>query len=184
MAHVHSTGSAHMHSARGPQLAGPASACTARRASTHRSGHRSLSARRGAAGDATTMAEVEQRKVLEHPRRRGYPSGMGVEAIAHRSSLSTGRGRKTGSAAAFSDEARAPVAGGGPATARREGKVSSTLHGRRTARGELGRRSPWSCSRRRRRPDSDDRGARTATVGFGPGDGAVGTSEVRRLGER
>jgi hypothetical protein len=58
------------------------------------------------------------------------------------------------------------------------------LHGQRTARGELGRRSPWSCSRRRRRPDSDSRGAQTATVGFGPGDGAVGMSEARRLGER
>jgi hypothetical protein len=57
--------------------------------------------------------------------------------------------------------------------------VSSTLHGRRTARGELGRRSPWSCSRRRRRPGSSDgsdalgqrgvassdRGARTRPVG-------------------
>jgi hypothetical protein len=55
---------------------------------------------------------------LEHPRRRGYPPGIGVEAIAHRSSLSTRRGRKTGSAVAFSDEARAPVAGGGPTTGR------------------------------------------------------------------
>jgi hypothetical protein len=57
------------------------------------------------------------------------------------------------------------------------GRVSSTLHGRRTTRGELRRHSPWSCSRRWRRPDSDGRGARTATIGFGPGDGAVGTSE-------
>jgi hypothetical protein len=31
-----------------------------------------------------------------------------------------------------------------------------------------------------RRPDSDDQGARTVMVGFGPGDGAVGTSEARR----
>jgi hypothetical protein len=56
---------------------------------------------------------------LEHPWRRGYPPGVGVEAIGHRSSLSTGRGRKTGSATAFSDEAMAPVVGGGPATERR-----------------------------------------------------------------
>jgi hypothetical protein len=63
--------------------------------------------------------EAEQKAALEYPRRRGYPPGMGVEAIAHRSSLSMGRGRKTGSAAAFSDEARALVADGGPAMGRR-----------------------------------------------------------------
>jgi hypothetical protein len=57
------------------------------------------------------------------------------------------------------------VADDGSATVRRVGKVSSMLHGQRTARGELGRRSPWSCSRRRRRSDSDGRGTRTATVG-------------------
>jgi hypothetical protein len=62
--------------------------------------------------------------------------------------------------------------------------VSSTLHGRRTTRGELGRCSPWSCSRRRRRPDSNGRGARTATVGFRPGDGVFRTCKVRQLGER
>jgi hypothetical protein len=45
---------------------------------------------------------------------------MGVEAIAHRRSLSTGKGRKTGSTAAFSDEARAPVAGGDPGMGRGE----------------------------------------------------------------
>jgi hypothetical protein len=45
---------------------------------------------------------------------------MGVETIAHWSSLSTGRGRKTGSAVTFSNEVRSPVAGGGPATGRRE----------------------------------------------------------------
>jgi hypothetical protein len=89
------------------------------------SGHRSLGTRRGAAGGGAIAAEVEQTTALEHPRRRGYPSGMGVEAIAHRSSLLTGRGRKTGSASAFSNEARAPVAGGGPATGRRR-RVSSS----------------------------------------------------------
>jgi hypothetical protein len=66
------------------------------------------------------VVEVEQKTALEHPRWRGYPPGMGVEAIAHRRSLSAGRGRKTGSAAAFFDEARAPVAGGGPASGWRE----------------------------------------------------------------
>jgi hypothetical protein len=138
-AHTHSAGSAHVHnacgqrpqrwlgpvhSARGPWLAGAALACAARdgaarHTSARRSGHRSLGARHSAVGGGTTMAEVEQTAALEHPRRRGYPSGMGVVAIAHRSSLSTGRGSKTGSAVAFSDEARAPVAGGGPATGRR-----------------------------------------------------------------
>jgi hypothetical protein len=63
--------------------------------------------------------EAEQKAVLEHPRWRGYLPGMGEEAIAHRSSLSTGRGRKTGSTAAFSDEVRAPVVGGGPVMGRR-----------------------------------------------------------------
>jgi hypothetical protein len=72
---------------------------------------------------------------LEHPWRRGYPLGMGVERIAHRSSLSTGRGRKTGSAVAFSDEVRAPVAGGGPVTGRRE-RIS--VDGKREKRGGVG----------------------------------------------
>jgi hypothetical protein len=81
------------------------------------------------------------------------------------------------------------VADDGPATARREGKVSSTLHGRKTARGELERRSPWMCSRRQRRPDNGGRGARTATIDFSSGDGAIGTSavgtgEARRFGQR
>jgi hypothetical protein len=102
-----------------------------------------------------TVTEVEQTMALEHPRRRGYPPGMGVEAIAHRSSLSTGRGKKTGSVAAFSDEARASVAGGGPASGWREREVGSTLHGRKSCKRGLGLRSPWTSSRRRRRPDND-----------------------------
>jgi hypothetical protein len=72
---------------------------------------------------------------LEHPRRRGYPPSMGVEAIDHRSSLSMGRGRKNGSAAAFSDEARAPVADGGPAMGRSE-RISAD--GRREKCGGAG----------------------------------------------
>jgi hypothetical protein len=98
--------------------------------------------------------------------------------------LVDGEGEKTGSAVAFFRQGGATVAGGGPSTARREGKVSSTLHGRRTATGELGRRSPWTCSQWRRWPDSDGCGARTATVSFGPGYGAVGTSKARRFGQR
>jgi hypothetical protein len=99
--------------------------------------------------------------------------------------LVDGEGKKYGSTTAFFRRGGATVAGGGPVTVRREGKVSSTLHGRRTAREELGRRSPWTCSRRRRRSYNDGRGARTATVGFRPDDGVietsvVGTGEARR----
>jgi hypothetical protein len=101
MAHVHSAGSALVHSAHCQRLAGPASACTARdgaaqRACAHRSGHHSPGAHRGADGCGATMAEVEQRTALEHPQRRGHPPGMWVEAIAHRSFLSTGRADKPG----------------------------------------------------------------------------------------
>jgi hypothetical protein len=116
------------------------------------------------------------------PRRR-----LGPRAQRRRQPelLVDGEGKKYGSTTAFFRRGGATVAGGGPVTVGREGKVSSILHGRRTARGELGRRSPWTCSRQRRRPYSDCRGARTATVGFGPGDGviemsAVGTGEARR----
>jgi hypothetical protein len=108
---------------------------------------------------------------------------MGVETIAHRSSLS---------AAAFSDEARALVAGGGPAMGRREREVGSTLHGRKSGKRGLGHRSPWTSSRRRRRPDSDggalgqgrsasdmdddavETGAREATATARTAGGAVG----------
>jgi hypothetical protein len=75
------------------------------------------------------------------------------------------------------------VTGGGPTTVRREGKVSSTLHGRETARGRLGQRSPWM-----KLVMAED--SRTA-MGFGHGGGtaldsgndAVGTGrgEVRRF---
>jgi hypothetical protein len=124
VAHAHDAGSARVHSTHGPRLAGPASACAAhdgaaQRASACRSDHHSPGMRHGAASGSATAAEAEQKVALEHPRRRGYPPVMGVDVIAHWSSLSMGRGRKTGSAAMFSDEARAPVAGGGPATGRR-----------------------------------------------------------------
>jgi hypothetical protein len=78
------------------------------------------------------------------------------------------------------------VAGGGPAMVRRERKVSSTLHGRETTRGRLGRRSPWM-----KLATAED--GRT-TMGFrhgggaasDSGDGAVGTGrgEARRFGQR
>jgi hypothetical protein len=159
-AYGHSAGSAQctMRVARGlPGRPRPVRPAMARRESTRRSGHRSLGARRSVASGGATAKEVEQTTALEHPRRRGYPPGMGVEAIAHRSSLSTGRGRKTGSVATFSDEARALVVGGGPAMGRREREVGSTLHGRKSGKRGLGHRSPWTSSRRRRRPDSDGR---------------------------
>jgi hypothetical protein len=89
------------------------------------------------------------------PTAERLPTRHGVEAIAHWSSLSTGRGRKTGSMAAFSDVVRAPVAGGGPTTGRRERELGSTLHGRKSGKKGLRLRSPWKSSRRRRRPDSD-----------------------------
>jgi hypothetical protein len=166
--------------ARGPWLAGPASACAARddasqRASARRSGHRSPGTRRGAAGGGATVAEVEKTTALEHPRRRGYPLGTGVEVIAHRSSLSTGRGRKTGSAAAFSDEARAPVAGGGLATERREREVGSTLHGRKS-----GKRSSGSAHRGRAR---DGGGGRTVTVARSDSVGRLRTRTTARSGQ-
>jgi hypothetical protein len=85
------------------------------------------------------------------------PTGHGGGGDSSPELLVDGEGEKTGSAAVFFRRGGATVVGGGPATERREGKVSSTLHGRRTMRGELGRRSPWTCSRRSGRSDSDGR---------------------------
>jgi hypothetical protein len=89
------------HSARGPRLAGPASACAARDCAARRGARAhtgAVTALRACvmAGGGATVVEVEQRKALEHPRRRGHPRGMWVEAIAHRSFLSTGRAEKLG----------------------------------------------------------------------------------------
>jgi hypothetical protein len=67
---------------------------TVRRTSARWSCHRAPGALRGAASGGATAAEVEQTTVLEHPQPRGYPPSMGVEAIAHQSSMSTGRGEK------------------------------------------------------------------------------------------
>jgi hypothetical protein len=179
VAHAHSAGSDRGHSARGPQLAGPASAYAARDgvarcASAHRSGHHSPGAWCGAAGSGATVVEVEQKTVLEQPRRRGYPPGMGVEAIAHRSSLSTGRGRKTGLAAAFSNEARALVAGGGPASGWRERVLGSIFHGRKSSR-----RGSGSTHRGRAR---DGGGLRTTTVACPDSDGRLRTRTTARSG--
>jgi hypothetical protein len=152
----------------------PVRPATARRASARWSEHRSPGARRGAADGGAIAAEVEQTTALEHPRWRGYPPGMGVEAIAHRSSLSMGRGRKTGSAVAFSDEARAPVAGGGPATGRRKRELSSTFHRRKAAR-----RGSGFAHRGRAR---DGGGGRTAIVARSDSVGRIRTRTTTRSG--
>jgi hypothetical protein len=68
----------------------------ARHASAHRSGHHSPGARRGTAGGGSTVEEVEQGEVLEHPWRRDHLAGKWVEAAAHRSFLPTGRVEKPG----------------------------------------------------------------------------------------
>jgi hypothetical protein len=178
VAHGRSGGSARCtaRAARGlPGRPRPERPATAWRASARQSGHRSPGARRGAAGSSTTAVKAEQKAALEHPRRRGYPPGMWVEVIAHRSSLSTGRGRKTGSAAAFSDEARAPVAGGGPAMGRRR-RVSGGGGAETTTAPDgtthLARRRLTTAASARH---SDSSGASLGQWGggFGPGERAV-----------
>jgi hypothetical protein len=113
------------------------------------------------------------------PTRVRLPAGHGGRNASSPELLVDGEEKKSGSAAASLRRGGVTVAGGGPATVRWEGRVRSTLHGQRTVRGELGRRSPWSCSRQRRRPGngdgsdalgqrgvaSSDRGARTQPVG-------------------
>jgi hypothetical protein len=87
------------------------------------------------------MAEVEQGNTLEHPRWRGHPPGMWVEVVAHRSFLPTGRG-KTGSAAVFSDEVRAPRADGGPASGWRGRGRSAQQSPEKKRQGGRGSRAP------------------------------------------
>jgi hypothetical protein len=162
VAHVHSVGSACVHSAHGPRLAGPASACAARDCATrhvsaHQSGHRAPGACHGAAGGGATVAEVEQRKAFEHPRQRGHPPGMLVEAIAHRSFLSTGRVKKLGQRQRSPMRWGAPVTGGSCVGAERERKLGSTIHREKAARG--GARGSAH-----RGGVRDDGGGRTAVV--------------------
>jgi hypothetical protein len=133
------------------------------------------------------MAEVEQRKALEHPRRRGHLPGMWVEAIAHQSFLPMGRG-ETRSTVAFSDKVRAPATGGGPASGwRGERKLGSTVHVEKAARGVLG--APLTvedfataeAAGQRRWHARQGHDARTATCSAsGMGGGAVGMARVRR----
>jgi hypothetical protein len=181
VAHAHSTSSACVHRVHSPRLAGPASACVARDgAARERTPELSPLSGRGrrrrynGGGGAKDGARA--------PTAERLPTGHGVEAIAQRSSLSTGRGRKNGSAAAFFDEARAPVARGGPASGWRESKLGSTFHGRKSSKRGLGLRSPWKSSRRRRSPDSDGGALGQQRSAPNTDDGVVGTGarEVRR----
>jgi hypothetical protein len=57
------------------------------------------------------------------------PAGHGEGGDSSPELLVDGEGEKTGSTAVFFRRGGATVAGGGPATARREGKVSLMLHG-------------------------------------------------------
>jgi hypothetical protein len=66
------------------------------------------------------------------------PGGHGGWNASSPELLVDGEEKKSGSVVAFLRRGVAMVAGGGPTTVRREGRVSSVLHGRRTVRGELG----------------------------------------------
>jgi hypothetical protein len=66
---------------------------------------------------------------------------------------------------------------------RREGEVSSTLHGRKTARGGLGRRSPWTNVTTAETADSDELQTRTAAWLRIAATAQSGRGEVRRFGQ-
>jgi hypothetical protein len=63
------------------------------------------------------------------------PTGHGGGGDSSLEHLIDGEGEKTGSAVALFQRGGATVAGGGPATGRREGEVSSTLHRRKRQEG-------------------------------------------------
>jgi hypothetical protein len=152
-------GAAHVRSAR-PALAGPTSA---RDGAAHvgevtapgRASRHGWRQRHSGGGGANGGGRA--------PTTLRLPAGHGGGGDSSPELLVDGEGEKTGSAVAFFRRGGATVAGGGPVTARREGKVSSMLHGRRTARGELERRSPWTCSRRWRRSGRSDSEGRLRT---------------------
>jgi hypothetical protein len=117
---------------------------------THQSAHRSSGARRGVAGGGVTMAEVGQVWALKHPRWRGHPPGKWVEVTAQPSFLSTGGG-KNRTAAAFSDEVGAPVAGGVLHRGGKEEEAHAQVYSlKKVTRGGgcSGLRSLWRGSRR------------------------------------
>jgi hypothetical protein len=143
------------------------------------------------------MAKVEQGEALEHPRRRGHPPGMWVEAIAHRSFLPTGKAGETGSAAAFSDELRAPAVGGSPVSGWR-GRGSSAQQSTEKKRqgGVLGApltveefATTEAAGQRRRRARTEARRSDSDVVGFGHGgqrgqDRRARGEATARLGQR
>jgi hypothetical protein len=136
------------------------------------------------------MVEVEQGKALEHPWRRGHPSGMWVEAVAHWSFLPTGRG---GGGNWIGDGVLRRGEGFGGWRQSGVGvegvrKLGSTVPREKAARGGevLGLRSPWRVSRRWRRLDSgggalgQGHDAQMATwSASGTGGGAVRTACAR-----
>jgi hypothetical protein len=195
VAHVHSVGSARLRSARGPRLC---------RADLGLRGPRL----RGAARERTPERSPLSGRASWRGRRRRYCGEGGARGGTQASTakrppagqvggggnspelLDDGKGGKTGTATTFSDEAGAPVANG---VLRRGGEgeeaQAQVYPEKKAARGCSGLRSPWSGSRRWRRPDSGGgalgqrHGARTATWSASDmGDGAVGTGvrEARR----
>jgi hypothetical protein len=112
-----------------PTLAGPASASAARDGVAQRGARWSGHSGANGGGRAPTMVRL--------PAGHGGGKNSSLELLVH------GEEKKSGSAGAFLRRDGATVAGGGPVMVRREGEVSSMLHGRGTARGEFGRRSPW-----------------------------------------
>jgi hypothetical protein len=91
VAHAHSVGSACVHSAHGPRLSGPASACAdgdgaAWRASARRSGHCSPGARRSVGGGANGSARA--------PTAERLPAGHGGGGDSSPELLVDGEGEK------------------------------------------------------------------------------------------
>jgi hypothetical protein len=143
--HAHGAGSAHTHSVCGPRsrpwrdpcaqrwpaLAGPASACAAQDGAARRtpewsplSGHTSRRNRWQCHDDGGgTNGGGRAPTAVRLPAEHGEGENSSPELLVD------GEGEKTGLAAAFFRRGGATVAGSGPATGRREGEVSSTLHG-------------------------------------------------------
>jgi hypothetical protein len=138
VAHAHSAGSARLHSGTWPT---PERSPLSGRAS-RRGWRRRYSGGGGANGSA--RAPTTERLPVGH----GGVGDSSPELLVD--------GARAPVAAAFSDEARAPVAGEGPTTERREREVGSTLHRRKS-----GKRSSGSAHRGQAR---DGYGGRTATV--------------------
>jgi hypothetical protein len=111
-----------------PVLVGPASANAARGTPVRST---LPGARRGMAGGGGANSGDRA------PMMVRLPAGHGGGKNSSKELLVDSEEKKSGSAVAFLRRGGATVAGGGPVTVRREGEVSSTLHRRRMARGEL-----------------------------------------------